>query len=206
MLPPPDVGRLLADREIGGDLSHRTATRPRNLTTELRRIPLRHRTGDPLGSEDRDHPVRRLHPTRGTSEAPDLPGRFSQPGWTCQRTRRDRRSPPVSWRDRHLRRSERYRHWPGRRQQPGAAQPGRQLLHGPAAQARARRRLRLRHPHVLTPLRSGRIRGTGRRRGDVLAAARPALDHAALRAGRVAAGQSRPWPLSSAPAAASSCH
>lgn len=69
MLPAPDIDCLLADSQIGGDLSHRTAScdQIKNLAAELGGIPLRHRSGDPLGSEDRDHPARRLHPTRGTS-------------------------------------------------------------------------------------------------------------------------------------------
>lgn len=69
MLPAPDIDCLLADSQIGGDLSHRTAScdQIKNLAAELGGIPLRHRSGDPLGSEDRDHPVTRLHSIRGTS-------------------------------------------------------------------------------------------------------------------------------------------
>src|SRR4029079_14236286 len=68
MLTPPDVDRL-ANSQIGSDLSHRTArgNQIKDLAAELRRIPLRHGTGDPLESEDRDHPASRLRPTRGTS-------------------------------------------------------------------------------------------------------------------------------------------
>jgi hypothetical protein len=76
---PPDVDRLLADGQIDGDLSHRTtgSDQIKDLAAGLGGIPLRHGTGDPLGSEDRDHPASRLHPTRGTSEPPDSPGRFT---------------------------------------------------------------------------------------------------------------------------------
>ena len=79
MLPAPDIDCLLADSQIGGDLSHRTAScdQIKNLAAELGGIPLRHRSGDPLGSEDRDHPVTRLHSIRGTSGSPDTPGRFT---------------------------------------------------------------------------------------------------------------------------------
>ena len=53
--PAPAVDRLLADGQVGGDLSHLTARgdQVRNLATGFGGIPLRHGTGDPLGSEDR---------------------------------------------------------------------------------------------------------------------------------------------------------
>jgi len=69
MLPPSDVDRLLSDGRVGGDLSHQTAwgDQIKDLAEALGGIPLRHRSSDPLGSEDRNHPASRLHPTRGTS-------------------------------------------------------------------------------------------------------------------------------------------